>query len=381
MNTLSDPNPSRSPSGWLRPAAWLFYLAIGLEILFMISPAALYFYSLYGPFLNVLDRFAATAWLTQFFLPHLSTTGSFILNGIPWLGGTLVLIGSGWFLAAAGQLYWSQFRRRGLVTTGCYGFSRHPQYTGLALLGFGALLLWPRFLALIAYVLMLFLYRALADLEERSCLAAFGGDYREYQTRTRPILPFLPASVWPSPDSQAGGGPMRASIVPASIGAILLALLIAFAVREYALSQITALYENRLAILSPARLSEAELEAAYRTALEDPGVRRALADMGEKRWVIHVLPDNWHLADLPMETEPGREGHATPANFDRHHYKLLFSRPRSHEPLAQGKDIVRLAYGLQPLLLVRVDIAAGKVTAIETPPSHVWWGDFPTPLF
>ena len=51
-------------------AAWGFYLIIVLEFLYMISPLALYFYSAYGPALNLLHRSPSTAWLTAFFLQH-----------------------------------------------------------------------------------------------------------------------------------------------------------------------------------------------------------------------------------------------------------------------------------------------------------------------
>jgi hypothetical protein len=33
----------------------------------MISPFALYFYSVYGPVLGFFNQWAGTAWLTQFF--------------------------------------------------------------------------------------------------------------------------------------------------------------------------------------------------------------------------------------------------------------------------------------------------------------------------
>ena len=45
----------------LTPAVWGFYLIVVLEFLFMISPAALYFYASYGPVLNVLHGSAWTA--------------------------------------------------------------------------------------------------------------------------------------------------------------------------------------------------------------------------------------------------------------------------------------------------------------------------------
>jgi hypothetical protein len=44
------------------PAAWVLYVAIVLEIFFMISPFALYYYSAYGPSLNLFHHFAATSW-------------------------------------------------------------------------------------------------------------------------------------------------------------------------------------------------------------------------------------------------------------------------------------------------------------------------------
>jgi protein-S-isoprenylcysteine O-methyltransferase Ste14 len=159
MNATPEPENSATRKRLLRPAAWIVYLMIGFEILFMISPAALYFYSLYGPALNALNTWSSTAWLTQFFLPHISITRNSILNALPSIGGACALVGAAWFLAAAGQLYWNKFRRQGLVTTGLYAFSRHPQYTALVLLGLGTLLMWPRFLVLIAYVAMLFMYR------------------------------------------------------------------------------------------------------------------------------------------------------------------------------------------------------------------------------
>lgn len=43
----------------LKASVWVFYVVFVLEILFMISPAALYFYGVYGPVLNLFHRWAA----------------------------------------------------------------------------------------------------------------------------------------------------------------------------------------------------------------------------------------------------------------------------------------------------------------------------------
>jgi hypothetical protein len=198
----------------------------------MISPFALYFYTVYGPVLRFFDKWAGTAWLTQFFLPHISETRSPFLNILHGLAWPLILIGTGLFLGGAVPLYWAKFRRQGAVTTGLYAFIRHPQYVGLAVVGLGTLLFWPRFFVLIIYLTMLFLYGLLA------------------------------------------------------------------------------------------------------------------------RW-----------------------------GFDRRYYKPLFTRARTHAAQASGKNIVKTAYGLHPIVLVKVDISSLEVTGVETPPPHVSWGDIPTPLF
>ena len=49
-------------------AAWIFYLIIAFEIVYMISPFAIYYYSVYGPSLNVFHSNPYTAWLSGFFL-------------------------------------------------------------------------------------------------------------------------------------------------------------------------------------------------------------------------------------------------------------------------------------------------------------------------
>jgi class 3 adenylate cyclase/protein-S-isoprenylcysteine O-methyltransferase Ste14 len=182
------------------PTVWIVYVATVFEILFMISSFALYYYAAYGPSLNVLHRSSWTSWLTDFLLPHFSYTSSPLLNALPNLGGPLIALGALLFAVGFIQVYGAKVGRRGLVTGGLYRLARHPQYLGLALVGLGAFLLWPRVLVLVAYVTMLFLYERLAGWEETRCLAKFGDAYREYQRRTGMFLPRpLPRLIpWPS---------------------------------------------------------------------------------------------------------------------------------------------------------------------------------------
>jgi protein-S-isoprenylcysteine O-methyltransferase Ste14 len=366
--------------GVLKPSVWAFYAVFVLEILFMISPAALYFYGVYGPVLNFFHRWAATAWLTQFFLPHFSETRSALLNVLHWLAGPLILAGIVAFFAGAVPVYWTKLRGGGAVTTGVYAWIRHPQYVGVALLGMGTLLLWPRFLVLVSYVTMLFLYTQLARWEEARCVARFGESYQTYQSRTGMFLPrgWLPRALRVLPPS----GPRKSAAAFAIFLLVTAAsVLLGFGVRRYALSQVTAVYTPAAAVLSPAVLTEEELRTAYETAATDARVETALRRAAPGGLISYVVPLEWHLPDLPLERDPSPGPHRQPTGFDRRHYKVLFTRARTHFPHAAGREIVLRAHGRDPIVVARVDISAPAVTAVESPPAHVRWGDIPTPMF
>lgn len=365
----------------LRGTAWVFYAVFVLEILFMISPAALHFYSLYGPVLRFLNVHPETAWLTQFFLPHISTTANPLLNALGPLGGLLLAVGTIFFLAGAVPLYWSKIRRRGEVTGGLYRLIRHPQYVGLAIMGLGVLLIWPRFLVLISLVLMLALYRVLAGWEESQCLARFGDSYRAYMARTGRFLPRALSDRLPRLLPAAGPGRAIAgfAVFAAMLG---LSIAAAFGLRNFSLSQVAALYGGNEAVLSPAQLTRPELEMAYRTATADEAVRSALDAAPQGKRLVYVIPEDWYLPDLPIEARPAPGGapHGS-AHFDRTRYKVLFASARSHDPTATGRDILKTAHGLDPIIVAHVDLGAGRITAVEKPPAHVRWGDIPTPTF
>lgn len=363
----------------VRGTAWVFYTVLVGEILFLISPLAPLFYSFYGPVLRFLDGHPGTAWLTQFFLPHISTTADPILNLLRPLGWVLLVLGTLFFLASAVPLYWSMLAGRGQVAVGLYRVIRHPQYVGLAIMGFGVLLMWPRFLVLVSLIVMLGLYRVFAGTEESQCLARFGDSYRAYMARTGRFLPRAWAERLPRllPDEGPGRVTAGVAIFLATLG---VAIAAAFGLRSYSLSQVAAVYGDRQAILSPARLTAGELETAYRTAMQDSAIRAALDAAPPGQRLIYVVPQDWKL--LPVESRPDANGiPPRDADFDRTRYRLLFARTRSHDPEAAGAEIVKDAYGLDPIIVARVDTATRKVTAVEQPPAHVRWGDIPTPTF
>jgi len=154
-----------------KAAGFLAYLFITLEMLFMVTPFALYYYAVYSPLLAGPLSIPATAWLPAFFLPHLST------EILPSIGGLIFLLGLVGFVLSAFQLYYAKFRRRGVVRSGFYKRIRHPQYLFLAVADLGLLILWPRFILLVVYINMLWFYHLLARSEERRMEGYYGDAY------------------------------------------------------------------------------------------------------------------------------------------------------------------------------------------------------------
>jgi protein-S-isoprenylcysteine O-methyltransferase Ste14 len=174
----------------LRPfvgaVGFLVYSAITLEMIFMVTPFALYYYSAYSPFLSAAFRVRGLAWLPAFFLPHLST------EVLPSIGGLIVLVGIIGFLIGAAQIYYSTFRRRGVVKSGFYNRVRHPQYLFLGIAGLGLLLVWPRFILLVIYINVLWFYYFLARDEEERMRSRYGDAYLEPMQHAPMFIPGAP---------------------------------------------------------------------------------------------------------------------------------------------------------------------------------------------
>ena len=170
--------------GWI-----LLFLVMALEFVIMISPFAFFFYSVFNPFFKFLEAHAATKWLTAFFLPHMILPPTVFLKAIRVLGSVLFVAGLLMFAVCAGQVYLGKILRWGVAEKGAYRLLRHPQYTGLAALGLGMAILWPRFIVLATLGVMLIVYYFLARNEEGRMLARHGETYSDYMERTGMFAP------------------------------------------------------------------------------------------------------------------------------------------------------------------------------------------------
>lgn len=78
-----------------------------------------------------------------------------------------------------------------LVTTGLYGYIRHPFYSSLLFLGWGISLKQVSWASVLLAVANTALLIATAKKEEAENMHYFGDRYREYMERTRMFVPFL----------------------------------------------------------------------------------------------------------------------------------------------------------------------------------------------
>ena len=162
---------------------------VGLEIVIMISPFAFFFYAAFNPFLLALNQSPMTRWLTAFFLPHMIVPPNEALTVVRILGSVFFVGGMLTFLICAIQVYMGKLLKKGVATKGLYTIIRHPQYLGLGFAALGLAIMWPRFLTLTLFAVMLSLYYLLAKDEERRMTNRFGESYISYMSRTGMFFP------------------------------------------------------------------------------------------------------------------------------------------------------------------------------------------------
>jgi protein-S-isoprenylcysteine O-methyltransferase Ste14 len=162
----------------------VLYFIIGFEILIMISPFAGLFYSVFTPFLLELAKYPATRWLSAFYLPHMVVPPNDFLKFIRVMGSVLFVTGVAVFIICALQVYANKFIKKGAVSKGLYSIIRHPQYVALCCAGIGLSILWPRFLTVVLWLIMLILYYLLSRDEERRMLKNHPETYKAYMAKT-----------------------------------------------------------------------------------------------------------------------------------------------------------------------------------------------------
>lgn len=386
------------------------YCLIGIEIIIMISPFALYFYSVYGPLLNTLASSRLTSWSTEFFLPHMVFPDAPLVLAISYLQ-ILLVVGLALFFSAAIPLYYGRFTGKGVVTKGFYARIRHPQYLFLAISGFGLLLYWPRFIILALYITMLYVYYFLAKNEEWR-MKIEDPAYEEYLAKTPMFLPGNPGGKlfaflfgWLSPK--------WLGILCSYLVSLSMALLLALFFRAYVVKQLPLGRQAGIVVVSVFPRSEAEIAKATAWVLADKQVQRHLQKQGVN--LAYLMPGDFFLTALVTDEERRFSSDITerfPQVLEWHQYKFkgglrnffkifynfvrtlgtketeydierfVFVSVRDQNNIAVAeKDLFHLGVKRRPVLLVDVDGDTHEVLKIvETSQKHKW-GNMPMPVF
>jgi protein-S-isoprenylcysteine O-methyltransferase Ste14 len=374
--------------------AWSTYVLILFEMLYMSTPFAVFFYSVYRFPLQLLNQNDASAWLVQNVLPHFAKTGSGLINTLLYVSWPLMGLGLLIFLVGFIQIYGSKLMKKGAVQGGLYRLIRHPQYTGLAIFGLGMSMFWSRMIVILMYVTMLFVYYFLARTEEKECLEKYGDNYQIYFEQTGRFLPKFGSNkqrtkndFWPeNATKRVLAFFVLYFLLIASVSGLGLLL------RTYTLSQISTISEKNIAAISLYPMAAPRMTEIVSIARNDIKVTKALkpySGTDAKKLIIYIIPSQWHVPELAMETKINAErrehgfnptSHGNPENFNRNLYKVLISKAIV-DPRAQGKEILFKAKAQKPILIVNVDAGIKKVTGIDIPPEEGKYADIPVPLF
>ena len=406
---MTEPRGSNRLLLW---ASILAYLLIGVEIVIMISPFALYFYSVYGPVLEFFARFPALSWTTEFFLPHMVFPDDLLITAISLLQ-ILLVVGLVLFLFAAIPLYYGRFTNKGVVRASFYARIRHPQYLFLAISGLGMLLYWPRFIILVLYITMLFVYYILARNEEWRMQLEAPGRYEAYMASTPMFLPGEP-----------GGRIFRALfgwIQPKWLGitvayavSLLLAILLALSIRGHAVRSLPLYPQAGLTLVSVFPRPAGEVRELYDIISASPAVRRHLqADKGIN--LGYLMPGDFFLMALVTDADRRFSDDMIerfPEILEWHQYKFrgglgkffrifynyvshLGSRPTDYDverfvfvrvadrdgrPVAADR-LFDLGRQRTPALLVDVDASSHEVVSVVPVAGNHKWGGMPMPTF
>jgi protein-S-isoprenylcysteine O-methyltransferase Ste14 len=391
---------------------------VALEFVIMISPFAFVFYAAMNPFLLALNQSALTRWLTAFFLPHIVVPPNAFLKGVRVLGSVAFLSGMVVFVVCALQVYAGKLLRPGVAHRGLYAVIRHPQYLALAVAAWGLAVMWPRFLTLTLFGVMLFLYYLLARDEERRMLNRFGESYQRYLERTGMFMPrvverLLGKGAEPPP----GITPLRA------IG-ILLGLLVVcvgsgfvlrgYTVRHLRLAQVSGV--DTLTITTDDLEPAKELVASV---LAEPSVAsklKALHGGADHRVLAYFLPINYIMQGMIADTGPEWklfQHHRTfrmiaeyiihpfahVAGGHQHMPGMMHHDPSLHNSAMMKRRIIFLDISVgqkplpsifhdfdinaqrAPLFFVDVHLHTGEILQVKDLPEGSGWGSVPTPMF
>jgi protein-S-isoprenylcysteine O-methyltransferase Ste14 len=392
---------------------------VAFEIVIMISPFAFFFYAAFNPFLLALNQTSMTRWLTAFFLPHMVVPPNGVLTVIRILGSVFFVVGMLIFFGCAAQVYLGKLLKKGVSTQGLYTIIRHPQYLGLGLAGLGLAIMWPRFLTLTLFAVMLFLYYLLAKDEERRMVNRFGEGYISYMNRTGMFFPRFNEKV------QIEGSKAERSLgfgKAILIFAVLLVLVVGggFVVRAYTVHHLPLEQVNGVDVITIAKEDLTAATPLLASVLQEPAVASKLRlseESKDHRLLAYFIPIDYVMQGMIADT--GGEwklfeqhktigmiteyilhpfAHLTEAHA-HHRSGMQAHNPSMHDRPAMKRRIIFIEVSAnsgeltspvndfdinvarKPLFFVDVHLHTREILQVQDVTSGSGWGTVPTPMF
>ncbi len=387
-------------------SALVLYFVIAFEVLIMISPFAGFFYSVFNPVLLSFAQHASTRWLSAFYLPHMILPQDAFLQALRVMGSVLFVLGMAVFLVCAGQIYTAKFRKKGAVAGGLYSAIRHPQYLALGIAGLGLSILWPRFLTIVLWLVMAFVYYVLAKDEERRMLNAHEVQYRAYMKKTGM---FLPGSLEKAivPESRAVKIMLAAVMVVVVLGG-------AFLLRAYTISQLT-LWAKAPRVTAVAILPEDGFKMDHRMGeiLALPEVASRIRS--DRNYLVYFMPRDYIMQGMIADTGGTwklfeqhrslsmisdwvfhpfrhlREGHHAMHGGGAMQHQAAGQDPGTNRrliflsiedvPIAGPTDLFSINALRVPQFMVDVELHELKQLEVKDLQHGSGWGTVPTPMF
>ena len=391
---------------------------VALEIVIMISPFAFFFYAVFNPFLLALNQLPATRWLTAFFLPHMIVPPDEALKVIRILGSVFFVGGTLLFVVCALQVYLGKLLKKGVAAKGFYRLIRHPQYLGLGLAALGLAIMWPRFLTLALFAVMLFLYYLLAKDEEGRMIKRFGESYISYLNRTGMFFPYIFEKV------STRNAKFQQPLSIRKAAAIFLILLVGivgsgFILRTYTVRHLPLEHVDRIDVLTISKDDLITAKQLLPLTLEDSAIASKLQsipnDKGH-RVLAYFLPVDYVMQGMIANT--GEEwklferhktigmiadytfhpyahltgGHGHNAVMQHHgssmHASSAMERRIIFMEISASQGELRSIYDdfdinarRTPLFFADINLHTKEILRVQETPGGSGWGSVPTPMF
>jgi len=341
-----------------------------------------------------------------------------VLAAIRVAGSVFFVLGIIIFLFCAAQVYLGKLLKRGVATKGLYALIRHPQYLGLGMAALGLAVMWPRFLTLTLFAVMVFLYYLLAKDEERRMTNRFGESYISYMNRTGMFFPyFIEKALIGSSKSQQSLGFGKAILILAVVLVVIIGS--GFILRVYTAHHLPLKQVNGVDVIVITKEDLAAATELIPPVLQEPAIVSKLKSIENNeghRLLAYLIPIDYvmqgmiadtggewklfeHHKTLGMITEyifhPFSHltgGHSHPAGMQAH-YPSMHDSPAmkrrvifieisaNHGELKSPFDDFDISIKRTPIFFVDVHLHTGEILQVRNTTPGSGWGTVPTPMF